>query len=192
MDTAGPSSVLPVLYLDLDGVVNFTGSRTQYAKRSGFGHMRRGSLLDPSKNSYDAFTRRNNLLDLNWSAELLRKLAALPVELVVLSTWRHHFADFKRATQWNDLESYRVLDWTDGPRGSEHAGKVPALVADQLAHPRPFIWADDEAHAFYSDADRAALSAVPSLLLTTDEKLGLTLADYTAMLDFLAELEGNS
>lgn len=191
MNSNSSPNALPVLYLDLDGVVNFTGSRTQYAKHSGFGHMRRGSVLDPSKPSYDAFTRRNNLLNLNWSAELLRKLAQLPVELVILSTWRHDFDTFKRVTQWDDLTEYRVLDWTDGPRGSEHAGKVPALVADQLADPRPFIWVDDEAHAFYSDADRDALSSVPNLLVTTDEKFGITLADYTAMLSFLASLSGS-
>lgn len=191
MNSNSSPTALPVLYLDLDGVVNFTGSRTQYAKHSGFGHMRRGSVLDPSKPSYDAFTRRNNLLNLNWSAELLRKLAQLPVELVILSTWRHDFDTFKRVTQWDDLTEYRVLDWADGPRGSEHAGKVPALVADQLADPRPFIWVDDEAHPFYSDADRDALSSVPNLLVTTDEKFGITLADYTAMLSFLASLSGS-
>lgn len=188
MTADGPKSVLPVLYLDVDGVLTFTTSRTQYLKHAGFGRLRRGSLLDPGLPVYDLFGSRSNILQLNWSAELLYRLAELPVELVILSTWRQDFVSFKRATQWDQLENYRVLDWEDGPNGSEHSGKVPALVADQLANPRPFIWVDDEAHAFYSDADRDALSAVPSLLLAPDEKFGLTRTDYDAMVSFLEDV----
>lgn len=172
---------LPALYLDWDGVVNFFGSRNQYNKRSGFGYVRRGSALGT--------TIRNGreepyIYSLNWSAELLRKLAALPLEIVFLSTWRHLFPELLRATQW-DLDSYRVLDWEDGPEGQTHAGKIDALVADQLADPRPFIWADDEAHAFYGPEHRALLSSVPQLLLAPHEHIGLTALDYSAMVSFL-------
>lgn len=188
MTTNGSTSVLPVLYLDVDGVLTFATSRTQYLKHAGFGRLRRGALLDPGLPVYDLFGSRSNILRLNWSAELFYKLAELPVEVVILSTWRHDFVSFKRATQWDLLENYRVLDWEDGPKNSEHSGKVPALLADQLANPRPFIWVDDEAHVFYSDADRAALSATSSLLLAPDEKFGLTRTDYDAMVSFLEDV----
>lgn len=184
--TSAPEK-LPALYLDWDGVVNFFGSRTQYRKRSGLSYMRRGSASPlPEIRAYDSFSvpYHRGPFPMNWSAELLRKLAALPVEVVFLSTWRHSFSELLKATQW-DLENYRVLDWVDGPRGSEHSGKVHALVADQLMFPRPFIWADDEAHAFYTDEHRAKLADTPQLLLAPDEKLGLTMADYEAMLVFL-------
>lgn len=176
---------LPVLYLDWDGVVNFFGSRTQYLKHSGLGYVRRGSASPlPYELSFDSYGLKRGPFPLNWSAELLRKLAALPVEIAFLSTWRHSFPALLRATQW-ELEGYRVLDWTDGPRGSEHSGKVPALLADQLAAPRPFIWADDEAHRFYGPVERAQLSSVPQLLLEPQESLGLTKADYLKMVEFL-------
>lgn len=176
----------PVLYLDWDGVVNFFGSRNQYIKKSGFGYLRRGSAV-PRPADRPAGSLSFGPFSLNWSAELLRKLAALPVDIVFLSTWRHSFSELLKATNW-ELDSYRVLDWADGPKGSEHAGKVPALVADQLADPRPFIWADDEAHSFYGDDDRAKLSGIPQLLLAPNEDLGLVMADYEAMLDFLSDL----
>ncbi len=183
---------LPALYLDWDGVINFFGSRSQYRKRSGLSYMRRGSA-SPRQNTRDRLSHDTSFFKAypqNWSAELLRKLAALPLEVVFLSTWRDSFPELIRATQWNDLENYRILDWTDGPKGSEHSGKVPALVADQLANPRPFIWADDEAHSFYTEADRAMLQGTPQLLLAPDENIGLTMDDYLAMVKFLDGLRG--
>ena len=175
---------LPALYLDWDGVVNFFGSRSQYNKRAGFGYLRRGSAV--------AMLKLNGAVQpysfsMNWSAELLRKLTALPVEVVFLSTWRHQFPELLKATQW-DLGGYRILDWEDGPEGSEHAGKVDALLADQLADPRPFIWADDEAHSFLTEDHLASLSSVPHLLLSPSEDVGLTGDDYRSMVSFLAEL----
>lgn len=186
-DSTALCSKRPVLYLDWDGVVNFFGSRNQYIKKSGFGYLRRGSAM-PRPADRPSGGLSFGPFPLNWSAELLRKLAALPVDIVFLSTWRHSFSELISATQW-DLENYRVLDWTDGPKDSEHAGKVTALIADQLADPRPFIWADDEAHSFYSEADRAKLSGIPQLLLAPSEDLGLTADDYKAILNFLDGLK---
>jgi len=175
---------LPVLYLDWDGVVNFFGSRNQYNKRSGFGYVRRGSaqatiMLNGTEQPY--------LFSMNWSAELLRKLAALPLEVVFLSTWRHRFPELLRATQW-ELDSYRILDWEDGPEGKVHSGKVAALLLDQINDPRPFIWADDEAHDFLTDDHRALMSSVPHLLLAPDDNIGLTGDDYRSMVSFLEGL----
>jgi len=179
----------PVLYFDWDGVVNFFGSRSQHRKRSGLGYIRRSSaspLSEPSGgwSSYQPV----GPFPLNWSAELLRKLEALPVELVFLSTWRHSFVNLSRATQWDP--EVRVLDWVDGPKGSTHSGKVDALIADQLANPRPFIWADDEAIQFYTPEKREPLKDIPQLLLEPDEEIGLTLEDYEKMVGFLEGLEG--
>lgn len=185
-DSAAICAKRPVLYLDWDGVVNFFGSRNQYLKKAGFGYLRRGSAM-PRPADRPSGSMSFGPFPLNWSAELLRKLAALPVDIVFLSTWRHSFSELLKATQW-ELENYRILDWTDGPRGSEHAGKVPALLADQLADPRPFIWADDEAHSFYTEDDRAKLAGIPQLLLAPSEALGLTADDYATMLSFLNEL----
>lgn len=178
-----------VLYFDWDGVVNFFGSRSQYRKHSGLGYMRRGSAspLEEPRGGW-ASPQTVGPFPLNWSAELLRKLEELPVELVFLSTWRHSFVNLSRATQWNP--TVRVLDWTDGPRGAVHAGKVEALVADQLANPRPFIWADDEAIQFYTEDKRELLGATPQLLLEPKEEIGLTIEDYEKMVAFLASLEG--
>lgn len=179
----------PVLYLDWDGTVNFFGSRNNYRKRSGFSYMRRGSAsplpeFDPWGGNGFA---PGGPYAMNWSAELLRKLAALPVDIVALTAWRHSFSELVRATQW-DLDSFRVLDWVDGPTGRMHSGKVVALVADQLRDPRPFIWADDEAIAFYTDEHKELLSGIPQLLLAPDENLGLTRDDYDSILGFLESL----
>lgn len=185
------SAPLPALYLDWDGVINFFGSRSQYRKRSGLSYMRRGSA-SPLQNTRDRLSYDTSFYRAypqNWSAELLRKIADLRVEVVFLSTWRDSFPELIRATQWNDLKNFRVLDWEDGPKNSEHAGKVPALVADQLAHPRPFIWADDEAHAFYGAAERELLKDTPQLLLEPNEDVGLTTDDYLAMVKFLDGLQ---
>lgn len=181
------SEQLPVLYLDWDGVINFFGSRNQYRKRSGFSYMRRGSA-SPLQN----LAWNNGYIigpfDLNWSAELLRKLAALPVEIVALTTWRESFSQLIAATDW-ELKDYRVLHWKDGPKESEHAGKIDALLKDQLENPRPFIWADDEAHAFYTDEKRLQLAHIPQLLIEPDENIGLTIEDYNSMVNFLESLK---
>lgn len=184
MNADSSPSKLPKLYLDWDGVVNFFGSRSKYNRHAGFGSMRRGSVPSPAVNG-DPSTAE--ILSMNWSADLLRKLAALPVEIVILSTWRHRFPELLKATSW-DLADYRILDWTDGPDGSIHAGKIDALLADHLADPRPFIWADDEAHSFLTDAHRNLFSTTPHLLLAPDDDLGLTADDLSSMVSFLAGL----
>lgn len=189
MSNAPISSKRPVLYLDWDGTVNFFGSRNKYRKHSGFSYMRRGSAsllpeFDPWGGNGFA---PGGPYAMNWSAELLRKLAALPVDIVALTAWRHSFSELIKATQW-ELESFRVLDWADGPTGRMHSGKVAALIADQLRDPRPFIWADDEAIAFYTDEHKAQLAGIPQLLLAPDENIGLTRADYESMLEFIESL----
>lgn len=180
---------LPVLYLDWDGVVNFFGSRAQYRKRSGFSYMRRGSA-SPLQNLAWSAGYQLGPFSMNWSAELLRKLAELPVEIAALTTWRDSFSQLIAATDW-ELDNYRVIDWKNGPAGSEHAGKVDALIADQLANPRPFIWADDEAHKYYTEEKRGLLSHIPQLLIEPNEDIGLTMSDYHSMVDFLESLKVN-
>ncbi|MBC9927224.1 HAD domain-containing protein [Leucobacter sp. cx-169] len=180
-------SVNPVLYLDVDGVINFAGGRGSHAKKSGLGHTRRTSVFARSTvRAYGAPAPAPQSYEIRWSAELLRKLSAIEgLDIVWLSTWRDATADLERALSWRGPVG--CLDWVDGPAGAEHSGKVPALLQDQAFRPRPFIWADDEAHDFYLPEHRARTAGTPQLLIAPVESIGLTAANLDEIAAFAHE-----
>jgi hypothetical protein len=167
----------PVLYMDFDGVLNFFGSRSAYTKRSNApGYLRRNSVYDIETNSW---------YGLNWSAELVRKLGELDADWLWLTSWREKApALLDPALQ---VASVGSLDWDfSEATGWNHDLKWLALLADQDANPRPFVWVDDEATRAFDET--ALLVKVPYLLVKPDPNFGMTRADLDNVREFLASV----
>lgn len=170
------------LYKDWDGVTNAhepPHGDTAFFEVEIFDHS---YLLNPSKITYSPSVvtfidrlRRQYGLELVWSTtwnlnntvlllpELLGGLAGgrvLPIKLNEAATSK------KEWTQW----------------------KAEAIVEDQRLNPRPFVWLDDNAHAYWSDYVKEHTVA-PSIFVTPVSKTGLTLADLESIEAFLSSSE---
>lgn len=177
----------PVLYMDFDGVVNFVGSRTRHRKEAGLGYLRRNGVW-ANKTPEDTWKATHGYgqryFNLNWSAELVRKLDALDADWLWLTSWKADGPEFLDPLL--GIESAGWMDWDySAATGFNHEMKFPALVADQAANPRPFVWVDDEATVAF---DASALPVeVPHLVLTPDDAVGVTATDLEAMSEFVAK-----
>lgn len=114
------------------------------------------------------------------------------VELIWLTTWNEYehiltavqqlgggLADGKVLPANLNVEAKNKAEWTQW--------KADAIIADQAADPAPFVWFDDNAHAFHDEAVRAATSTVPSLFVTPVSDTGLTLQDLHLTEGFFAQ-----
>lgn len=179
-------AVSPVIYLDFDGVINFFGGRHKHRERSGLGYTRHAAASPLPR--YNQFGQQHptGVYPIQWSGQLLHMLSEIDgLDIIWLTTWRDSTSELERAMGW--MKPVGSLDWVDGPTGREHAGKVPALLHHQMFTPRPFIWADDEAHQFYLPEHRAQTANTPQLLIAPDEKVGLTASHVQQIADFVAE-----
>lgn len=180
------SSPRPVLYMDFDGVLNFFGSRTAHRKLSGgLGHLRRGDVWAAKAADGELKPTEfggSHSFELNWSGELVRKLRALNTDWLWLTSWKADAPKFLDPRL--DVVSDGWLDWEySAASGWNHALKFNALLVDQDANPRPFVWLDDEATGAF-DAD-AFLTPVPHLVLRPSELVGLTMGDLLEVIDFV-------
>lgn len=157
------------LYLDIDGVVNFFGSRNYYRKHSELGYLRRSSAA-----------AKGYLYGMNWSNELLHRLDAIEgLEVALLSTWNSRHESLFHALQWS---THRVLGDVEGRYSDSR--KFQELMEDQDVNPRPFIWADDTATSLATWLP----AETEHLVLTPHEDLGLDHDDIAAIEDFVAGL----
>ncbi len=185
------------MFIDCDGVVNFDGSRSKHNKLNGLGYLRRASIVIPSDSNYGP---THNIYNLNWSAEMLRKLSSMNADWIWLTTWNDHTDKLNIALDLNASTS--TLDWdishgaiTTGGGGwststvtldSTHPGKYLALRDFVNANPRPFVWLDDTATVYFNPDD----FTVPSLVLATDPDLGVTKDDLDKVSAFVATYGG--
>lgn len=154
------------LYLDIDGVVNFFGSRNQYRKHNALGCLRRRLV------GAEGFT-----FPFNWSAQLLNELDSIDgLEVVLLSTWNKYSDELFRGLDWR---ARRVLGDVEG-MWSDHY-KLDELETDQSDSPLPFVWADDTATILSPQID----SPSDKLVLMPDEKFGLTHDDLAEIKNFV-------
>lgn len=154
------------LYLDIDGVVNFFGSRNQYRKHSALGYLRRGQI------GSEGLT-----FPFNWSAQLLRELDSVDgLEIVLLSTWNKYSDELFKGLDWR---AHRVLGDVEGARSDHY--KLDELEIDQSNDPLPFIWADDTATILSPQIDAPS----DKLILMPDEKFGLTHDDLAEIKNFV-------
>ena len=164
------------LYLDIDGVVNFFGSRTQHRKHSGLSYQRRGAAV-----AYHP-QLGNHPFEMNWSAELLKTLSELEgLEIALLSTWNDSSPALFRTLGWS---TDRVLAPVRRPGTLSEENKFDELVKDQELNPRPFIWVDDTATVL---ASRLELE-VARLVITPNDDLGLTRFELDSIVKFVEDL----
>lgn len=165
------------LYLDIDGVVNFFGSRTQHRKHSGLSYQRRGAAV-----AYHPHLG-NHPFEMNWSAELLKTLSeAEGLEVALLSTWNDSSENLFRTLDWS---ADRVLPPVRRPGTLSEENKLWELVKDQEENPRPFIWADDTATILAPKLDLE----VESLILKPDDSLGMTKDELNSVIEFVESLK---
>lgn len=112
------------------------------------------------------------------------------VELVWSTTWNEDNHVLKLAAYLEGLDNGRVLpaklnkqardksEWT--------AWKADAIIADQKEKPTPFIWVDDNAHAYHADRVKSNTTA-PSLFITPNSLTGLTIDDLDQIETFLKD-----
>lgn len=173
----------PVLYLDFDGVVNFSASRSKYTKHSDTPHRlgRASVFVDKS------------WCDLNWSRELVYKLNSLKDDtgfnLLWLSTWLGHTASVEATL---GLKSDGFLDWDaesnlplklDELILERDNRKYDVLKINVANRGMPFVWVDDSATKLFNPKDFNPLP--PHLVLTPDEDYGLTRSDLSAIDTFM-------
>lgn len=171
----------PVIYLDVDGVLNMLG-RSEDAE----GNECWGDFVVHPNVKPDDIPNFGQGYDLCMSKSMVAALAALPADVVWLTTWRHdaakHVAPLVGAPEWP------VIDWA--------YEKGAALAQDQAANPRPFVWVDDweatEANLIYFMGKQLETSKVPYQLIKPDPRQGLTRANMRAIQGFLDWLESLS
>lgn len=187
VDPTGASDLpSPVILMDFDGPINFFSSRSKYRKRGDVhGYLKRVSV------NVD-----RGWFDINWSAELVKKL--MDAKKSTGSTWLWH-------SSWNDyahilnhhlgIDSDGVVDWdawTDvNLRASDdvindirHARKYAAVVKLIHDNPRPFVWVDDTATVLFNPNDFADLN-VPYLIVDPKEDVGITKFELNKITSFL-------
>lgn len=165
------------LYLDVDGVINFLGSRNQYTKHMDLGYLKKTSVPGHHPTyGYGVFT-------MNWSAELLRKLSEVDgLEIALLSSWNDSAESLFRGLDW---KTDRVMPSVFGDNPFTEENKFDLLLKEQSHNPKPFIWADDTATLQAVDYD----FGIENLILTPDDKFGLTRDDLNSIIEFVENLD---
>ena len=168
---------LPLLLLDIDGVINATKKRMQVME-----------LPDDVYQDYCEY-----LVDANdvrtyrfWtSSTVIRVLRELHesgmVEIAWLTTWEHQANEHVGPTL--GLPTFPVLATMN--KISDHAWKTNAAIEASQLH-RPVIWLDDTEITPRSE-EAYAESGVPHLLIRPDYDIGLTKSDIARIMDFIKE-----
>lgn len=170
----------PVVFLDIDGVINIFPGRGKSVKNGK--HLRHWEnweqevFADPDTPGVG--------MRFTWSPEMLEELLALKevVDFVFLSTWVHHTQGLLPSIIGTSAISNRYLAKGEGRAdyGSlsfdEPWWKVVALEKEISANPRPFIWIDDmySRKLRYSVQDIAKWNNVPGDLVRSYEQYGIT------------------
>ncbi len=178
----------PVLFIDFDGVLNFTGSVARYRETPGaLGDVRETAL------SVGQFSFR-----IQWSAELVRELADLkeraPFDWLWLTTWREHAVAQVDPALGTPSDGY--VPWSSGAvsmpwADSASSRKYDALMETLSVNPRPFVWVDDTATPAYDAADFVGDLDVPHLVVAPSTDVGLLCPDVDAIAAFLLGLQDN-
>jgi len=178
----------PLLILDFDGVINMLGTA---------GDARR----NPEVLGYVAQTELEcggATYQVRYSRELVRRLNAAirtsGAEWLWLTTW-----NACSVSSINSGIGATASDWIRwGSHAAEALGPEPAaidaratakyaaIVELNSSSPRPFAWIDDEAATKFHAEDFPALTAVDTLALAPDPRVGITRPELERYEKFLA------
>lgn len=192
---------LPYLILDIDGVLQ--------APHISFGHKQKRTIeqdvpteeVHPTlipKRIGDARPYRKPFVRFRTPVQvspcLFEELSALPVQVVMLTSWLENCSDvpfLQQATphkewfpdalhlQFPGRASDGTLDW---------AWKWDLLQELLAGAPRPFIWVDDDEIPKYGQLTDETYSELSHLLIGPHKDIGITREDVAKMRTFLAEL----
>lgn len=171
----------PVIYLDVDGVLNALGSQEHAVGHHAWGDFKLYPKVKP-----DSEPINHPGYDLRLSKSMVAAIAALPVDVMWLTTWRYDAV--KHVAPLVDAPDWPVIHW----RGEKGA----YLREDQAGNPRPYIWIDDfeatEANNFFWMKDLLDASKVPYLLIKPDSLQGITRDDVNEIREFIDWLQSLS
>jgi len=178
----------PALFIDFDGVVNFTGPVARYRATPGaLGDLRETVL------AVGQFSFR-----IQWSAELVRELNQAkersPFEWWWLTTWREHAVSQVDPALGTNSDGF--VPWSDGVganapwANSASSRKYDALLETLREAPRPFVWVDDTATPAYDAGDFVDDLDVPHLVIAPSTDVGLLRPDVDAIVAFLRDARG--
>ena len=181
----------PALFLDFDGVINFSASAAAYqAETSALGYLKTTTLVCG-----------DGAFNVRWSGELVRELNAMKrrtgFEWLWLSTWREWaVAEIDPAL---GTRSDGCLPWNTEVGKATTYGEIAevrstrkylALLAELLSHPRPFAWVDDDATGRWRDEDFVGDLDVPRLILAPRTAFGILRPDLDALTEFMERNKG--
>lgn len=162
----------PVLYLDVDGVLNALHWRDEPPLETWDDFVHHANIA-PYPDSPDAY-------NLWLSKKMVAEIAALDIDVFWLTTWRDAapavIAPLVDAPEWPYIKWYR--------------SKAHALVNHQEDERRPFIWIDDDVadeRFFPMFADQVI--SPDYLLIRPDGRVGITPADIEQMKTWLDDLK---
>jgi hypothetical protein len=168
------------MYLDFDGVFNAPEPPYNDVKKFSLNvkdsvHLREVSTITFSPTVVERM-------------EYMRKF--FDVELVWLTSWNDDNHILAVAPHMAGLDGGRVIkaalnhdaanshDWT--------IWKAEAILADQQADPKPFVWVDDNAPKYHGLRIMNELDHVMKKILVPDSKTGLTKPDLQIIEKFFA------
>jgi len=181
----------PALFLDFDGVLNFSASAAAYGRETAaLGYLETATLLCGD----GAFSVR-------WSGELVRELNAMKRRTdftwLWLSTWRmwavveidpalgtrsdgflQWDAEVGMATTYGEIAEMRSTR------------KYQALLAELRSNPRPFAWVDDDATGKLREEDFVGDLDVPRLILAPRTEFGMLRPDLEQLAEFMEQNQG--
>lgn len=173
----------PVLFLDVDGVLNRIVRHKENARHDSWGDWFKHRIL----------VDRLPLMVI-LSKSMASALAALPVEIRWLTTWEHHAP--KLLAPVLGLPEYEVAGGVPADRKDESLYVVRSpnwkldVILNTMSHDktRPIIWIDDEAND--EDAEEALLDAGHTnlLIVRCDEREGYTPEDHARVEAYLTLL----
>lgn len=179
----------PVLYLDVDGVINIIKSAKK-GKPHCWPDIRKQMVDSPIEGDDRRFR-------ITWSPMMIRRLLALDCDIEWLTTWEDD-ANKTISPLVGLPDDLRVAGTMEGYRDQRETGlfvvnsynwKLDSLGVDQTANPRPFIWADDDAITFGAKTLLKENVKVPyKLIIPPSSDGGLTIDHLDEMAEFIKSL----
>lgn len=166
------------LYKDWDGITNAPNPHFAEVMSLDVEILDNPYLINPSR--------------ITFAPQVVRTIDQLreeySVELVWSTTWNYLNAVELLHVHLNGLANGRILpanlNHEAKGKGEWTAWKAEAIIADQQANPRPFVWIDDNAPTYWGDYVSEQVSQ-PHLIIIPNSLHGLTEEHFQQVREFL-------